>query len=295
MPRTCLCVIALLTASVTSAQPVPVLLFEASPSLRPVQTRLESWNLNSFRRIVILVGLRDAGDPIRVVLATDDSAEARRVPAWVGGYAVSAHDLIVLFPSRAPAWPHDTLEDVLRHEVTHILIDRAASGHPVPRWFHEGLSEAAERPSTLGDAARLASAMLSGPRRSLAEIDALFDGTPQSSARGYVLSAAVVRDLMATHGPAFPATVLQHVASGQPFDVAMATLTGRPLTSVAADFWDRQRRWTLWVPLLASSSVVWLVIIALGAMARRRRRQRTAALRRQWDTEDDEDRPSISS
>jgi hypothetical protein len=286
--RTFLFVAALLMASVVSAQPIPVLQFEASPALRPVQTRLESWNLNSFRSIVALVGLSDAGEPIRVVLADHDSAWARRVPTWVGGYAVSMQHLIVLFPSRAPTWPHDTLEDVLRHEVTHILIDRAAGGRRVPRWFHEGLAEAAERPPGMGDSARLASAMLSGPRLTLTEIDALFDGTPQSSARGYVLAAAVVRDLIGTYGPSFPATVLREVASGHSFDAAITTQTGRSLPSVAADFWNRQRRWTLWIPVLASSTVVWLGIIALGAMARRRRRQRTAALRRQWDTEEEE-------
>lgn len=279
-------VVTLLTASVASAQPVPVLQFEAQPSLRPVQARLESSNLDSLRTIVTLVGLREAGAPIRVVLADDGSEWAERVPAWVGGYAVSAQDLIVLFPARAPTWPHDTLEDVLRHEVTHILIDRAAAGQRVPRWFHEGLSEAVERPSTFGDSARLASAMFAGARLTLREVDALFAGSPQERARGYVLSATIVRDLIGTHGPQFPAAVLGEVASGRTFEVAITTRTGQTLDALASDFWNRQRRWTLWVPLLASSSMVWIGIIALGALARRRRRQRAAALRRQWDDDD---------
>ena len=286
MVRACLFVAALLTASAASAQPVPVLRFDAPPSLRPVQARLESWNLTTLSSIVNLVGLRDPGEPIRVELAGDDSVWAQRVPTWVGGYAVSTQHLIVLFPARAPTWPHDTLEDVLWHEVTHILIDRAAMGRRVPRWFHEGLSEAVERPSAFGDSARLASAMLSGPRLTLPEVDALFGGSPQSSARGYVLSAAVVRDLIGTYGPSFPAAVFREVASGRSFEASVYTITGRSLASLAADFWDRQRRWTLWVPLLASSTVVWLGIIALGGMARRRRRQRAAALRRKWEEED---------
>ena len=33
-----------------------------------------------------------------------------------------------------------TLEDVLRHEVAHVLISRAAGGRAVPRWFHEGVA-----------------------------------------------------------------------------------------------------------------------------------------------------------
>ena len=65
---------------------------------------------------------------------------------WTAGFAIGNDGLIVLFPARSPRYPHDTLEDVLRHEVAHVLIDRAARGQRVPRWFHEGLAIVVERP-----------------------------------------------------------------------------------------------------------------------------------------------------
>src|SRR5262245_47117526 len=124
---------------------------------------------------------------MRVVLAGDTSEWARQVPPWAAGFAVGEAGLIVLFPSRSPVYPHDTLEDVLRHEVAHVLISRAAEGHAVPRWFHEGMAVAVERPWDLEDRTRLASALLFGPRIGVAAIDALFLGDEGSQQRAYVL------------------------------------------------------------------------------------------------------------
>jgi hypothetical protein len=288
MFRSLAILLTILAPAISAAQPTPDLRFEAAPALEPVRQRLDAWNFDTFSDIARLVGLTHPGGPIRVVLAEDDGAWGGRVPDWVGGFAVSAEQLIVLFPTRAPTYPHDTLEDVLRHEVTHILIDRAAMGRAVPRWFHEGLAEAVERQSSFGDRARLASALLSGPRLSLSDVNALFNGTRQSSTRGYAVSAALVRDMIVTYGPSVPADVLRDVSSGLAFDEALTRRTGRTAQQLGADFWDRQRRWTLWIPLVASSTVVWLGIIGLAALARKRRRQRAAALRERWQSEDEE-------
>jgi hypothetical protein len=63
------------------------------------------------------------------VLATESSDWARGVSPWIAGFAVGS-DLVVLFPARSPSYPDNTLEDVLRHEVTHVLIWRAAAVSP---------------------------------------------------------------------------------------------------------------------------------------------------------------------
>ena len=141
---------------------------------------------------------------MRVVLAEDGSEWARQVPPWAAGFAIGEAGLVVLFPSRSPLYPHDTLEDVLRHEVAHVLISRAAAGHPVPRWFHEGLAVAVERPWDLEDRTRLASALLFGPRLGLMEIDAHFAGD----------EAALALETMTTH-PSSPVTTRRTIADLQ--------------------------------------------------------------------------------
>ena len=269
-----------------SAQTAPVLVIEAPLELAAARSRLEAFDRRPLDGIVRTVGLDDAGPPVAVVLAGEDSPEARRVNPWTAGYAIGDAGHIVLFPSRSPRYPHDTLEDVLRHEVAHVLISRAAGGRPVPRWFHEGLAVAVERPWGLEDRSRLAWELVAGPRLTTREIDALFGGGQGAQSRAYSLSAALVRDLIREHGSTAPAGILGLVKTDAGFEEAVASVTGRPIGAVEDAFWDRQRVWTVWMPLVTSDSVLWLAVIAVAALAVWRRRRRSAQIRRQWEEEE---------
>jgi hypothetical protein len=282
-------VVAALLALVLAALPAPMraqappsLVFEASPELSPVRARLEGDEVAALASMVRAVGLDDPGPPIRVVVAGALSAWAQMVPTWAAGFAIGEKSLVVLFPERALNYPHDTLADVLRHEVAHVLISRAAGGRPVPRWFHEGVAVLVERPWDVEDRTRLATALLFGPRLDLAAIEGLFLGDQDQQARAYLLSAAVVRHLVAAHGPDAPAAVLRQLAGGRPFDYAIASATAQSIPRFEQAFWDAQRTWTTWVPLAASSTALWLGVIALAALARRRRLRRSAELRAHW-------------
>ena len=270
-------IVALLCASRGSAaQPAPTLVVEAPPALAAARARVEGFDRAPLAAIVRLAGLEDPGPPMRVVLATDDSDWAWQVPSWVAGFAIGERSLIVLFPNRSPRYPHDTLEDVLRHEVAHVLVSRAARGREVPRGLNEGVAVVGERPLAFEDRARLATALLLGPRVTLDALDHLFTGDESSQARGYALAAAVVRDLMREHGDGAPARLLRELARGASFDEAVAITLFRSVRLLEAEFWARQRTWTMWVPIVASSSVLWLVVIGIAGLAVRRRRQRAA-------------------
>lgn len=273
-------------AANTAAQAPPALVIMAPPELASARGRLESFDWLPLAGIVRTVGLADAGPPIHVVLAGEDSEAARGATEWTAGFALSNAGLIVLFPSRSPTYPHDTLEDVLRHEVAHVLIARAAGGRPVPRWFHEGLAVAVERPWGLEDRSRLAWELLAGPRLTVREIDDLFAGGQTAQARAYSLAAAVVRDIIREHGSAAPADILRLVGAGEPFNDAVAGVTGLPLGASEDGFWDRQRVWTVWVPFFTSGDAFWLMVIAVAALAVWRRRRHAAAIRRRWDEEE---------
>ena len=124
--------------------------------------------------------------------------------------------LIVLFPARSPAYPDDTLEDVLHHEVAHVLMGRAARGAPLPLWFHEGLAVLAERTWRLEDQARLLRELLLVSRTPLDRVDALFAADAGSRARAYTLAAAFVRDLIRRHGGDAPANILRRSGAASP-------------------------------------------------------------------------------
>jgi MYXO-CTERM domain-containing protein len=275
--------LAVLTAH---AQTPPALAIMAPAELAAARNRLDSFDRRPLAGIVQAVGLEDPGPSIQVVLAGEDSEAARSAGDWIAGYALGNAGLIVLFPARSPVYPHDTLEDVLRHEVAHVLIARAAGGRDVPRWFHEGLAVAIERPWDFEDRSRLVWELIAGPRLRLREIDAMFEGGPAAQSRAYSLSTAFVRDLIREHGGGAPAAILRLVREGVPFDRAVVMVAGQPLGVVEDGFWERQRVWTVWMPMVTSGEAFWLAVIGLAALAVWRRRRHGAAIRRRWEEEE---------
>lgn len=268
----------------------PRLEVEAPPALGPVAARLRGYDPDRLAGIVSLVGLADPGPPIRVLLAPEGSPPAAGVPPWVTGYALSEQGIVVLLPERVPTYPDTSLEDLLRHEVAHVLVARAAGGHPLPRWFHEGMAMITSLSWGFDDHSRLSLALLTDRPVSMAGLDPLFGSGQSEVNRAYAISGSFVRDLVNRHGPRAAPKILAGVARGLSFQDAFRAATGISLEDAESSFWDRQTFWYRWVPVLTSSATLWLGITLLAVWAIRRRRKRDAALRRIWEEEDERQR-----
>jgi hypothetical protein len=274
------------------APPSPLLRIEAPPELAAVRTRLESFDPKRLTDIEQLVGLTDPGPTIPVVLATESSDWARQVSPWVAGFALDAADLVVLFPARSPGYPHDTFEDVLRHEVAHVLIRRSSGRQPVPRWFNEGVAMTAEHGWRFEDQTQLLYQLVLGSRISLSELNRLFGGDRNDQTRAYALAGAFVRDVFQRHGSAVAGEILIRVRRGAAFEIAFADVTGRTPAGAEAEFWQGQRIWSTWVPLITSSATLWTAVTLLAILAIRRRRQKNAEIEKQWE-EEERDGPEL--
>jgi hypothetical protein len=229
-----------------------------------------------------LVGIAGPGPPIRVVLAPESSPLAREVPSWVSGYTDGVSNVVVLLPERTPSYPDGGLEEVLAHEVAHVLIYRACAGRNVPRWFNEGVAMLAGRSYRLRDQTQLALGLLSGEKVPLWNLDDLFQGDRWQVERAYALSGALVQDLLDRYGTGLPSALFSRVASGLPFDEALRRTTGATLLDVGESFWARQGVFKRWIPIVTSTAVLWLGISLLAVVAAvKRRRDRAAEAERQ--------------
>jgi hypothetical protein len=267
----------------------PELSIIAAPGLEAAAKGLARLDTAKLVTVMQMVGLSDAGPPITVILTPENSDVARGTPSWVAGFADGDRGVIVIFPSRTPSYPYDSMEELLHHEVAHVLIARAAPSADIPRWFHEGLAMALERTWGIRDRSELALAVVGG-RRSLAALDADFRGSATSAARAYGVAGAFVADLISRHGPGFPARVLASLAVGAPFADAFSRATAMSLAEAERVFW-RESWWYRVLPWLTSTFAVWMGIVALAVVARRRRAARRRALRERWEIEErDRDR-----
>lgn len=257
---------------------------DAPAALAAEKSRLESVDRARLDDVVRLVGSKDPGPPIHIELLAESSEQARRVAPWIAGFAQQEN--VVIFPSRSPSYPDRTLEDVLRHEVAHALIWRVSAGRPIPRWFNEGLAMAAERPR-FRDQTDLFFQLVAGSRLSLWEIDRLFEGGQADQTRAYLLSRTFVWDLLREHGEAAGGQILEKVGRGAGFESAFTDVIGESTAKAEADFWNSQRVWTTWITVLLSQEVLWLAITLLAVLAIWRKRRRNAALRKEWEEEEE--------
>ncbi|HQR65876.1 MAG TPA: hypothetical protein PLB02_00585 [Thermoanaerobaculia bacterium] len=270
----------LLAAGPAAAGPVR-LEFEGPPGLPPAATRLAAAPHLWVADVMDLVGVSEPGAPIRVVLAPESSMLAKSAPSWISGYTDGVSNVVVLLPERTPSYPDGGLEEVLMHEVAHVLIYRASAGRRVPRWFNEGVAMLAGRSWRLRDQTQLALGLLSGRKVPLWKLDDLFEGDRWQVESAYALSGALVQDLLDRYGTGLPAALLSRVAEGLSFDEALRRTTGATLTEVGESFWARQGGLKRWLPVLTSTAVLWLgiSILAIVAAVRRRRAKEAEAER----------------
>lgn len=273
---------ALLVSSPLAAAEPTRLVVEPQPGLPPSASRLFEGKHPWVASVMELVGLDAPGPDIHVVLAPESSPFARAVPAWVSGYTDATTSetgsIVVLLAERTPSYPDGGLEEVLAHEVAHVLIHRAAGGRNVPRWFDEGLAMLAARSWRLRDETELALGVLSGPRVPLWKLDDLFQGDRRDVEHAYALAGTLVHDLVDRYGPAVPRIVLARLAIGDTFDEAMRRATGATLLDIGEDFYARQATLKRWIPILTSTAALWFAISLLAIVAGIRKRRRRMEL-----------------
>lgn len=277
----------LLAAGVTASERAPRFVLQAPAELERFAREIESAPASDWESLLELTGL-DSFDPqIVVVLAPESSPEARRAARWINGWADGRRGFVVLFPERVGGYPDRKLRPLLRHELMHVLVARAADGRRLPRWFDEGLAMAGARQGDLGDRARVALATLTSDRMPLARIDEAFAGGESQTHAAYALAGDLARTLLARHGAGSTRLILARVAAGQPFEIAFREATGESVAAFEREYWRRRTLWDRWIPVLSSSVLLWAGIALLAIAAFRRRRVRDAQLARRW-LEDEE-------
>lgn len=262
------------------------MILQAPPELAAAAQEIRGFPPEALRAGMRLTGLEAPGPPIVVVLAPEGSPAARSAPPWISGWADGELGVVVLVPSRVLRYPDDSLQSLLQHEVAHVLIARAARRQPVPRWFNEGLAMAASRGRDLEDRTRVLLAVLVDGPGSLDRIDQAFGGGERAVQAAYAFAQDFVQDLLSRHGASASAGILRGVGSGMDFEAAFRRATGESLSDAESVYWSRRTFWNRWVPVLTSSTILWLSITLLALAAMRRRRARDARIHRQWEEQD---------
>lgn len=260
------------------------------PDDRGTVRRLADHAATAVPRLAEKIGV-PTGGTIDIYVAPTQEDFARLQPGvppdWADGTAWPQWGLVFLRAPSARPGTAEPLEQVLDHELVHVLLGRAFAPRTPPRWLQEGLAQywAGEMgPKVSEDLA----SMLFGrdDLLSLSELSRGFHGDPVRARHAYAAAADFIGFLASDYGEGAVRGLIAGMARGQTFDEALTTVTGHSVAAVEADWRGRWADPALLLEAVASSNLLWGVAGALaliGAWRVRRRTRRTVA---RWEREE---------
>ena len=226
-------------------------------------------------------------------LVSLDSAAA----PWAAGYLFGGGRIGGIRLHRTTAYPFDSTEMVLVHELTHqLLYDKV--GPSLPTWFDEGVATMEGRRRGARDLVVFASLTSFGRIPRLESLDLGFRGRSPAGARlAYATSFEFLSWAVREHGPDLVGEVLDATErrlaqrplpldARTPFEAAWQDVTGQPLLVDEERWRDRGLRLTRWIPLLINTPWLWIGMAILAVAAALARRRRTREQYERWEAEE---------
>lgn len=227
---------------------------------------------------------------IRVAVNPSDMAllAGRRLPDYASGVAFPPDGLILLSLTAPGTWLRPDMEALLTHELAHVALHRAVAGHPVPRWFTEGVAIHSAGEHSI---ARIRTLWSGTVQRRLIRVGQLSRAFPMDHGQvdlAYAQSADLVRYLLDGRDErARFRSLIEALRGGAGFDDAVQTAYSVSLGYLERE-WRGQlhRRYGRWPSVLIGLTGIWgLAALALiiGYLRARRKHHATLA---QWAVEE---------
>ena len=228
---------------------------------------------------------------VRVARTPEEMAELAPVdlppPAYASGVAYPPLHFVLLTLT-APITSEGTdLDEVFRHELTHIALEDAVLGHHVPRWFTEGLAVHESGEASFARAHTLWDATLSKTVLPLSELDRGFpDDNRYEVSIAYAESADFLRFLLRSADRARFVAMISRVRAGMPFDRALGDAYGTDIRKLEYEWREELSKRYGYLPMLTGGSVVWVGIVGLMGVGYWRKRRQSKAKLAEWDAEE---------
>ena len=222
------------------------------------------------------------GARIHVVVASTQaefhSLQPGQLPDWADGTAWPHRGWIFLRAPRLRGHTTESLEQVLEHELVHILLGRAFGSKPVPRWLQEGLAQLKSGEFTAETTRTLAMGTLGDNLLSLHELSRSFPKNALRAHLAYAQSADFVAYIQNTYGKKALNVLIHEMAGGETFSSAIRIATGDVVDDIDLAWRSRLQDSPFQFAPLMDEGVWWglgalLVPLAWFAVRRRNRKK----------------------
>lgn len=230
------------------------------------------------------------GRSMNIVLAHDqadfENLQPGRTHDWADGTAWPQRSLIYLKAPRARSGMSKDLEQVLEHEVVHVLLGQAFGRRPVPTWLQEGMAQYFAGEVTPDLPQRIARGMVGGGLMSLNQLSYGFPRSPQRADLAYAQSADLINWIASEYGEDALRVLVQEMSRGESMNASLYTATGVTSTELEGAWQSRLKDNGLWLAAFAAEGSFFVLVIPLalfGAWRLRKRQKETLA---RWEDEE---------
>ncbi len=212
-------------------------------------------------------------------------------PDWGLACALPSKGAIILRDLETTKGRRD-LEEVVTHELTHVLLHGNLSDVHIPRWFDEGLAMSQSQQWRIGLDFTLVKARLTGSLLPLREIDRVNTFWREKADLAYAESFSAVLWLEKSFGPQTIPRIIKGLKEGHSMNGALWRATGLGLR-------DCENRWLHWVKgrynwlaLFADTSLIWLGLTVLFIIVFFLKRWKQRDILNKWKREETFSPPS---
>lgn len=230
------------------------------------------------------------GRSMNIVLAHDqgdfEDLQPGRTHDWADGTAWPQRSLIYLKAPRARSGNSKDLEQVLEHEVVHVLLGQAFGRRPVPTWLQEGMAQYYAGEVTPDLPKRISRGMIGGGLMSLEQLSYGFPRNPQRADLAYAQSADLINWLASEHGEESLGVLVQQMSRGESMNASLYTATGVTSAELEEAWQSRLKDSGLWLAAFFAEGSFFVLVIPLalfGAWGLRKRQKETLA---RWEEEE---------
>ncbi|MFH1562489.1 MAG: peptidase MA family metallohydrolase [Nitrospirota bacterium] len=208
------------------------------------------------------------------------------VQDWVIGQASVGRGNIILIQSPRSN-QRITLEKIISHEFTHIVLGAVFKKGYLPRWLNEGLSMYEAKEWEFANNIKVGEAYLTKKLFPLSSITYTFPNNEAQAQLAYAQSFDVLLFMMNEYGKDKIIGLIKELASGKEFNFAFKKSLGVNLYELEIAWQKSLKKRFNWICVITNSYLIWLMFPVLCLVVYLIKRQQVKKKIEKWEEEED--------